>query len=269
LAVLRDPELSDTAHVAVREAATRAFPAERLEALRSAIDIAARRILAEQPNDLVRGYAAPWSLQVAVLATDAPEGLSDLARQVFLAAADGNEEREAAAALSRAFPTDAALVAVQAFVALSQTLPGFLGNAWFELFRDRAQAELLRAHRELMPQAIEELLRFAGPSRAVFRKGMTLMLSEANRDPAQFPDPDRLDIRREITGHVAFGGGPHACSGAALIRMAAAVATHALLDATSTIEVSGEPERIDGFAIQGVLSLPVIAQWREIPRASD
>ena len=53
--------------------------------------------------------------------------------------------------------------------------------------------------------------------------------SSANRDPAQFPDPDRLDLRRDTSGHVAFGHGVHHCLGAPLARMEAEVALGALL----------------------------------------
>jgi cytochrome P450 len=56
-----------------------------------------------------------------------------------------------------------------------------------------------------------------------------LMFAAANRDPARFPDPDRLDVRRKLEGHLAFGLGPHFCLGAALARMEAGVAIAALL----------------------------------------
>ena len=55
-----------------------------------------------------------------------------------------------------------------------------------------------------------------------------LMLASANRDPEQFPDPDRLDLARAVTSHVALGTGRNSCVGAMLIRMAASVATGAL-----------------------------------------
>ena len=54
------------------------------------------------------------------------------------------------------------------------------------------------------------------------------MLASANRDPEQFPDPDRLDLARPVASHVALGTGRNSCVGAMLIRMAAAVATGAL-----------------------------------------
>jgi cytochrome P450 len=124
-----------------------------------------------------------------------------------------------------------------------------------------------------MPRAVDELLRLAGPSRAVFRRahsvtviggeriaagdGVILMLSAANRDPERFASADRIDLERETTGHVAFGRGAHSCSGSALIRMAMAVATRALLDRAPHVDVAGDVEWLDGFAIRGPSSLPL------------
>ena len=190
---------------------------------------------AGQPVDLVRAFVEPWSLAVAVVATGAPgddaERLAGLAREVFLGAACSTDTalrpqaQEAAAELARSFPAAGASVDVQAFVALSQTLPCFLANAWFALLRHPEEAARLRAQPGLMSQAIEELLRYAGPSRAIFRQAsapagigcanirqgdrVILLLAAANRDPAQFPEPGRLDFRRGAAGHLAFGGGPH------------------------------------------------------------
>ena len=126
----------------------------------------------------------------------------------------------------------------------------------------------------LMPEAVEELLRHASPARAVFRRALAemsigrasvapgdrviLMLSAANHDPARFPEPGRLDVRRDAAGHLAFGRGAHSCPGAPLIRMAVAVATDALLGMTSAVEPVGEVEWIGGFAIRAPASLPVV-----------
>jgi cytochrome P450 len=295
-AALREPRLSvsgtpvagHAAHLAVREAGAQAFPAARLAQWRTEIETSARALARSLPRDqsvdLVETFAAPWSLALAVTATGAlpqeAERLARLARQVFLAAArstNGEPEPEAQAAalaLAGGFPGEGASIAVQAFVALSHTLPFFLAGAWHELFRHPEETLRLRTDPDLMPQAIEELLRYASPARAVFRVALApvsigaagigpgerviLMLSAANRDPAQFPDPDRLDLRRGGQGHLAFGRGTHACSGAQLIRMAAAVATDALLQATDAVEPIGQVDWIGGFAIRAPASLPVI-----------
>jgi hypothetical protein len=233
--------------------------------------------------DLAAELARPWALALAVTATGADPGeaasLDRPARAVFLAAArsrDGEPEpaaEAAAAELAGRLPAAGGPLAVQSFVALSQTLPCFLAAAWLELSRHPEAAGMLRARRALIPGGIEELLRLASPARAVFRRALAavtigratlapgdravLMLTAANRDPAQFRDPGRLDIRRG-TGHLAFGRGPHSCLGAPLIRMAAAPATEALLVATSSLELAGDPEWSGGFAIHGPGSLPMV-----------
>jgi cytochrome P450 len=163
---------------------------------------------------------------------------------------------------------------VQAFVALSHTVPGLLASGWLELLRHPAELDRLRASPALIPQATEELLRYASPARAVFRRALTavtigaapiaagdrviLMLAAANRDPAQFPEPDRLDFGRGSAGHLTFGRGTHSCLGSQLIRLAAATATATLLGATSVVELAGEVEWIGGFAIRAPGSLPVV-----------
>lgn len=302
-AALRDPQLAipgtpiegHAAHLAVREAGAQAFPPARLAEWRTRIETSARTLArgldSDVPIDLISAFAAPWSLALAITATGASpregERLSGLARQVFLAAArstDGEPEAEAqgaAAELAREFPGEGASIAVQAFVALTHTLPSFLAGAWYVLFRHPEETLRLRSDPGLMPQAIEELLRYASPARAVFRvaraavsigsaeigpgERVVLMLAAANRDPAQFPDPGRLDLRRGAQGHLAFGKGPHSCSGAQLIRMAAAVATDALLRAADLVEPTGQVDWIGGFAIRAPGRLPVVLRRESAP----
>lgn len=236
------------------------------------------------PVDLFADFAAPWGLYVAALVTGISqtesESLAPVAREVFLAAArasrPGTDSHalDSAVALAQRLPPTA--MAVQGFVALCHTLPHFLVSAWDALLSDSGFEQQLRADQNLISPGIEELLRFAGPSRAVFRvalepvefgsgsiaKGeeVTLLLAAANRDPAQFPQPDRLDLQRGAEGHLAFGKGGHACAGAHLIRLAAAIATRALLESTVSISRSGPVEWLDGFAIRAPASLPVVVR---------
>lgn len=254
---------------------------ERIEVL--AYDLAST-LTVDTPIDLVSAVASPWSLAVAIAATGAPADdaarLARRARDLFLYAAHATdssssmEARDAAAELAHSFAGTRASGKVQTFVALSQTLPGFLANAWLTLLQNPEDARRLREQPEMMPQAIEELLRCAGPSRAIFREASRavaigaanlqigdraiLLLSAANRDPIQFPEPDRLDFRRSPNSHLAFGGGVHSCAGASLIRIAAAIATSAMLSTTSAIESSGPVEWIGGFAIRAPASLPAV-----------
>jgi cytochrome P450 len=120
-----------------------------------------------------------------------------------------------------------------------------LGNAWFALVQHPLEWSLLHQQPELTEQAIEELLRYAGLARTLFRtatadldlngfsirKGERIILRivAANRDPERFSDPHRVDITRRDGGHFTLGAGPHSCVGAGLIRMAATTITHPLM----------------------------------------
>jgi hypothetical protein len=101
--------------------------------------------------------------------------------------------------------------------------------------RHRDQWDLLRQHPALVRSATEELLRYDGPVKATFRLArkdtelggktiragdrMLLILAAANRDPAKYTDPDRLDFTRTPNPHVAFGQGIHVCLGAPMARL--------------------------------------------------
>jgi hypothetical protein len=236
----------------------------------------------------VASFAGPWALALAVTVTgaasgDAPE-LARLAREIFLAAASGTdwvtqpEAHAAVVALARRLPEASATINVQTFVALSQTLPHLLAGAWLELFGHPAAVLRLRTEPGLMPRAVEELLRHAGPARAVFRRAhgevriggaeigsgdrVVLMLAAANHDSARFANPDHVDFGRSTAEHAAFGGGVHSCSGARLIRMAVAAVTDALLHATEAVELTGPVEWVGGFAIRAPASLPAVLRRR-------
>ena len=84
-----------------------------------------------------------------------------------------------------------------------------------------------------------------------------LMLASANRDPAQFPDPDRLDVTRRVTNQLALGTGRNSCVGAALLRIALAVATAALLERFTGADLAGTPDWRTGSGYAFPTSLPV------------
>jgi len=280
LQALREPSLSATGGEPGREYHLR-FRAEGLAAVAV---LTAERLSALPPgsqSDLVRDVAQPWSAAVATRLFP-PQGDSvralALARDIFAAAAGPLDPAlaaragEAARELAAMFPGPLAAFHVQAFVALSQTLPCFLASAWLALLTHSEQMELLRASPGLMPGAIDELLRYAGPARAQLRRATrpvqiggcaigigdyaALMLADANRDPTRFRDPDRLDLFRDAAGHLAFGAGPHACVGAPLIRAAAGAATAAFVERFSGARVEFV-EWGGGFAIRGPASLRI------------
>jgi hypothetical protein len=221
--------------------------------------------------DVIGDFAEPWALEAAITVTGADTKdsarLNALARIVSLASADPSDQavRQSAKAagdeLANRLQSSPIPMSGPAFVAISQTLPSFLGNAWLALLRNPRQLELLRTEPDLMPVAVEELLRYAGLAHTLFRRasstidlgGITiargdrvmLKLSSANRDRAQFEDPERLNISRRNGPQLALGTGMHSCAGGLLIRTLAGIATTCFVenvagrDATVPIEWKG------------------------------
>ena len=160
-------------------------------------------------------------------------------------------------------------------VAGNETTANLINNAVLCLIEHPQQMARLRAERELLPSAIEEVLRYRSPLQAVFRKtqrhvevhGQTIpagklvlpMIGAANRDPRQFGEPDRFDITRDPNPHVAFGHGIHFCIGAPLSRLEARIGLADLLDRLDDIALAGdEPwEPRQAFNVLGPCRLPV------------
>jgi cytochrome P450 len=148
------------------------------------------------------------------------------------------------------------------------------GNGLLALLRHPGQLARLRADRDLLPTAIEELMRFDSPLQlfertatadvdiggVTVREGQKIaaLLGAANRDPAVFPDPGTLDVGRTDNPHISFGAGVHFCIGAPLARVELQASFGALLDRTSRLELGGEPVRRPEFVIRGLADLPVV-----------
>ncbi|MDX3356820.1 cytochrome P450 [Streptomyces sp. ME01-24h] len=147
-------------------------------------------------------------------------------------------------------------------------------NGWWTLFRHPEQLARLRAApRELLPTAIEELLRFDTPLQmferwvlddievggTVIPRGseVALLFGSANRDPERFADPDRLDLSRADNPHITFGAGIHYCLGAPLARIELAASFTALLRRTPRLELTAEPAWNEGYVIRGLRELRV------------
>jgi cytochrome P450 len=159
-------------------------------------------------------------------------------------------------------------------IAGHETTVNLIGNGTLALLRHPDQLERLRRDPSLDRNAVEELLRYDSPVQITQRitvsdydvGGVTIpsgqnlvpLLGAANRDPAVFPEPDRLDLRRENAHrHVAFGGGHHFCLGAALARLEGAIAIGSLVRRFPSIELAGDPERRTTFTLRGLEHLPV------------
>jgi cytochrome P450 len=138
-----------------------------------------------------------------------------------------------------------------------ETTANVIGNGVLTLMEHPDQLELLRRDPALIKPAIEEILRFESPAKIVGRTnlidrqlgGQTIhpgqrvlvLLGAANRDPAQFPDPERFDITRAAAPHLAFGAGPHFCLGAALSRAEAQETLRQLLPLLTGWQLAPEP----------------------------
>lgn len=154
-------------------------------------------------------------------------------------------------------PGELATMGVLLLVAGNETTTNLIANGTLALLRNPDQLERLRREPELVPNAVEELLRYDSPvqltSRLVredlelrghrFRRGeqLVLLLGAANRDPEAFPDPDRLDVARENVRHLSFGHGIHFCLGAQLARLEGALALRALLARFPNLALGSEP----------------------------
>ena len=161
------------------------------------------------------------------------------------------------------------------FFAGHETTVNLIGNGSLALLRNPAEAERLRKNPSLLPNAVEELLRFDSPVQRTGRTVLTdvevggrllhqgervnVMVGAANRDPAQFSDPDRLDVARSNAAqHLSFAAGIHYCVGAPLARLEAQLAIGALLRAAPNLRLATDkPEWRATFVLRGMSSLPV------------
>ena len=156
----------------------------------------------------------------------------------------------------RLSPSELLVQSIGLLIAGFETTIGLIGNGVYQLLRHPGELERLRREPGLVGSAVEECLRFDGPIGATLRilhedadfggvvvprdSRMLALLDAANRDPAQFPEPDRFDIGRSPNEHLAFGGGVHRCLGAHLARMEAQEAIVALATRTRAIELRTE-----------------------------
>lgn len=159
-----------------------------------------------------------------------------------------------------------------------ETTANLIGNGTLALLRHPEQRDALRCHPELLPNAIEELLRYVGPAeRASFRfsrepltvGGVTIpahrtvgvLIGCADHDPDYFQHPDRLDVARPRPQHMGFGHGIHSCLGAPLARLEAEIAFGGLLARFPDMELACRVEdlrsRATGCLFRGLRTLPV------------
>ena len=155
-----------------------------------------------------------------------------------------------------------------------ETTTNLIGNGLHALMRHHGELERLAAEPSLIATAVEELLRYESPLQLnnrlaaapialpggeVIAAGtfVTLGVGAANRDPAVWAEPDRLDIGRKPNPQLAFGHGPHACAGLNVARLEARIAVGRLLARHPRIELDGAPERDPRVRFRGFRRLPV------------
>ncbi len=158
-------------------------------------------------------------------------------------------------------------------VAGNETTTNLIGNAMIALLDHPEQLERLRAEPALIPDALEETLRFDPPVQGLPRvttrdvelgdekipagARVMLMIGAANRDPQRWPDPDRFDVRRDTTGHLGFGFGIHFCLGSQLARLESRCALEAIVARMSNIRLAGAIERNANPILRGPSVLPL------------
>ena len=162
------------------------------------------------------------------------------------------------------------------FGAGHETTTNLIGNGLLALHRQRDQWERLKADPALIPNAIEELLRFDSSVQMTGRATMTeveiggvtlpagesvvQLLGAANRDPAQYSDPDKLDVGRQNIRPLSFGGGIHHCLGAQLARLEGELVFTALIERFPNLKLpeKDKPEWRRSFTLRGLSKLPAV-----------
>ena len=153
-----------------------------------------------------------------------------------------------------------------------ETTTNLIGNGLVALDRNPDQKQRLIDNPDMIKTAVEEMLRYESSNQLGNRMttepvelggvmleagtSVTLCIGAANRDPAQFPDPERFDIARTPNRHLAFATGAHQCAGMALARLEGAVAISRFLTRFPDYAVSGQPVRGGRVRFRGFLSVP-------------
>ncbi len=153
-----------------------------------------------------------------------------------------------------------------------ETTTNLIGNGLVALHDNPDQKDALLARPELIKSAVEEVLRLESSNQLGNRittqsvsiaaqaldaqTPITLCIGAANRDPEQFPEPDRMDITRSPNRHLAFGSGIHQCVGMSLARLEGSIAIARFLERFPQYAITGKPTRGGRARFRGFLKIP-------------
>jgi cytochrome P450 len=308
-------DLEPPDHTRLRRLVSQAFTPRRVEALRPTVQRIADRLVddfvADGGGDLVARVAEPLPVTVIAEMLGVPDADRHLLRpwsadicgmyelNPSRAAADAavraclefSDYLRALAAERRADPRDDLITALTQVDGLTEdeligtcvlllnagheATVNTTGNGWWALFRNPGELARLRAEPELLPTAVEELMRYDTPLQMFERwvledisvrgvdiprgSEVALLFGSANHDPAVFRDPPRLDLGRRDNPHITFGAGIHFCLGAPLARIELLGSFGALLAKAPALKLVETPKWKPGYIIRGLESLVVEA----------
>jgi cytochrome P450 len=312
-------DLDPPEHTRLRRLVARAFTVRRVEQLRAEAGRIAGELLDEMvkagpPADLVRDFAVPLPGLMICEMLGVPYADRDRFREwvgAFMSTtALTAEQRGAKMAQLTAYLTEVAgqrrrapgedllstlatavddgdqltgdeviQLTLMLLTAGYESTASQITNFTYALLTHPDQLALLRSRPGLLPDAVDELMRWVPLlvtadtlpryaledvqlSTGTIHAGDPVLVAKhaANRDPRAYQDPDRIDITRDARGQLGFGHGAHHCIGAPLARMDLQVALAALLDRFPALHLSAPPERLrwkTGMAVRGPIALPV------------
>ena len=281
-------------HTQLRKPIARAFSTRRVEALRPRIEQITNELLdaweTEEEVDVIETFAYPLPITVICELLGVPGEDSDEIRAITaellapetMAQAYGRFAAYVQRLVDTKEPDDDIITELRdepnlvsnlvlLITAGHETTVHLIGNGLLALLREPAVKQTLLDDPILVPEAVEEFLRFDGPlALGVARvatsdveiggvtiprsSAVTVSLGAANRDPSRYPDPGGLQLGRHP--HVAFGHGIHYCVGARLARVEAEIAFGTLLRRFPELALAAEPEWRESF-IRGLASFRV------------
>ncbi|GAA0418938.1 cytochrome P450 [Streptomyces luteireticuli] len=301
-------------HTRLRKLVAREFTARRIEALRPRVqqitDELLDAMLPAGRADLVEAFAAPlpmavicellgvpaedrkqfgaWSSEIVFPSSPEAAGAAVMGMTGYLAelieAKRQGDADDLLSALVRTMdedgdslsPEEMLGMAFLLLVAGHETTVNLIANGTCALLRHPGQLAALRADMTLVDGAVEEMLRYDGPSQTTAHRftaepveigGVTIpkgdpvmvFLAAANRDPKRFPEPDRFDIRRDARGHLGFSHGVHHCLGAPLARLETTIALRTLLERCPGLAFDTDPAELAWrpSLMRGLFHLPV------------